>query len=290
MNEHEKENLYRLFREHDQVLGSSRTALVSLHALIQSIEDLKCPNDQFQELLFETFDLIKHTKPRIIPLIHLIEGFEEHMKTHYEGDIDEIKSYAIKLLKEQIALYKSNLNRMSDRGTDFIDDEDVIILHSTSSVVTESMIKAKKVFGRKFKVIMLKQNFVKTKELVNRLSSARIEHLIIPEFDLCHYVEAANKLFIGALSVSNDKQVVCAPGTSNIVSLCHVSEIPVYLFVNSLKFSEEPLEKHSIPEQIESMCKDNFTYRLMIHSHDLLPLDWVDHIITERGELNGFGF
>jgi translation initiation factor 2B subunit (eIF-2B alpha/beta/delta family) len=99
------------------------------------------------------------------------------------------------------------------------------------------LVRAKEIMKKNFKLIILKQDFVKTKLLVRTLSKAKIDLLVVPEYSLSHYIEKANKLFIGAVSIAPDAKVLAAIGTANIVGLCHINEVPVHLFANSLRFS-----------------------------------------------------
>lgn len=52
--------------------------------------------------------------------------------------------------------------------------------------------------------------------------------------------DQGNKVFMGALSITEDMKVISAIGSANIVSLCHLSNLPVYLFANTLKFPTGP--------------------------------------------------
>jgi hypothetical protein len=65
-------------------------------------------------------------------------------------------------------------------------------------------------------VLALKQDFIRTKELVNDLARHGVDHLLIPEYNLSHYLKSATKLFIGAVSVSADNQAVTGVGTANV--------------------------------------------------------------------------
>jgi translation initiation factor 2B subunit (eIF-2B alpha/beta/delta family) len=85
-------------------------------------------------------------------------------------------------------------------------------------------------------VIVLKQDLAKTRRLIKSLSAADIDMEIIPEYSLSHYIEQGSKVFMGALSITKDLKVVSAVGSANIVSLCHLNNLPIYLFANTLKF------------------------------------------------------
>jgi translation initiation factor 2B subunit (eIF-2B alpha/beta/delta family) len=147
------------------------------------------------------------------------------------------------------------------------------------------LVRAKEVLKKNFKLIILKQDFVKTKLLVRTLSKAKIDLLVVPEYSLSHYIEKANKLFIGAVSITPDAKVVAAIGTANIVGLCHLNKVPVYLFANSLKFSFHPSSSQRIHTKTVSTSQDDVKYMLTTHSHDIVDLKLVDHLVTEDGKI-----
>jgi translation initiation factor 2B subunit (eIF-2B alpha/beta/delta family) len=162
-------------------------------------------------------------------------------------------------------------------------------VHTASSDVTKLLAMAREVFQKNFRIIILKQDFVKTKLLIKALSTAKVELQVVPEYSLSHYIEQANKLFIGAVSVTPDAKVVTAIGTSNIVSLCHLNKIPVYLFATSLKFSHHPSSHQKIHTKMVAKSHDDVNYTLTTHSHDIVDLKLIDYLITEDGKVGKRG-
>lgn len=70
---------------------------------------------------------------------------------------------------------------------------------------------------------------------------------------------------------------------TNIVSLCHLNNLPVYLFANTLKFSHRPSSQQKIHRKVESKIHGDVCYQLITHSHDLVDLKHVDFLVTEDG-------
>jgi translation initiation factor 2B subunit (eIF-2B alpha/beta/delta family) len=98
-------------------------------------------------------------------------------------------------------------------------------------------------------------------------------------------LKTATKLLIGAVSITPDKQIITTVGTANIVGLCHLNRIPIYLLVNSLKFAHRIVsEQHIYKVESQRSC-DNLTYRHATYSHDQMDLHLIDHVITEQGEI-----
>jgi translation initiation factor eIF-2B subunit alpha len=285
MKEKDKEILYKLFRDHEDVRGSSRMAMLALRSFIESINELKSHASEIKELITELCDAIKHTEPRIVPLIHMIKAFETEMEGHYGEDLQETKNEAIRILQEKHDLLRSKVEQVIEHGVNLVEDGDTIVVHTASSDVTNMLVRAKEVLKKNFKLIILKQDFVKTKLLVKTLSKAKIDLLVVPEYSLSHYIEKANKLFIGAVSITPDAKVVAAIGTANIVGLCHINKVPVYLFANSLKFSFHPSSSQRIHTKTVPTFQDDVSYALTTHSHDIVDLKLVDHLVTEDGKI-----
>jgi len=85
------------------------------------------------------------------------------------------------------------------------------------------------------------------------------------------------------LSITDDMKVISAIGSANIVSLCHLSNLPVYLFANTLKFSHRHSSQQRIHRKVESKTHGDVSFQLITHSHDTVDLKHVDFLVTEDG-------
>ncbi len=283
MKNKDKKILCSLIRDHEDSLGSSRLTMLALKAFIESIKDVRCNIERVRKLYVELAVAIKNTEPKVIPLIHLIEEFEKEMGDEMGDEIDKLKQKAISILESKHEKIKSKIGKVIEHGLNCINEGDVIVVHTASYDLTNMLVIAKEVFQKNFKAIVLKQDFSKTKRLINKLSEAGVEMQVIPEYSLGHYMDQVNKIFIGSLSVTDDMKVVTAVGTANVVSLCHLNQLPVYMLSNTLKFSHRPSSKQKIHIKIEKRNHDNCSYQLVTHSHDMLDLKHVDYLITEHG-------
>ncbi len=283
MNEADKTILCRLIRDHEDLVGSSRASMLALQAFKNAIQDLKCSPADIRNEYADLADAIKNTRPKIVPLIHLVEEFEKEIAPHFGADEEQMLSKACEILQAKHDRLKEKVAKIIQLGLDCIDDGDVIVMHTASADVTKMIALAKEVMDRNVKVIVLKQDFIKTKKLIDILKLARVELETVPEFSLSHYIGKANKMFTGALSISHDLKIVSAVGTANIASLCHFHKIPVYLFANTLKFSHGLSEDQRIHEKRVATVQDNTSFVLTTYSHDMLDLDMVDFLVTEDG-------
>ena len=285
MNQTEKDILYKLFRNHEDVIGSLSTTMLALDSLVASIHKLKCSREGFKGQLMEITDVVKNTEPKNIPLVHLLEEFEKEMPEVYEKSLQEQKDRAVNIIEQKKQRLGKDMQGVTEKGMNLVENGDVIIVHSTSSVVRDSLIRAHRDMKKKFKVLILKQDFVKTRQVINAFSQAGMEFVVVPEYNLSHSVKTADKLFIGAVSITPDRQVVASAGTANVVSLCHLNKVPVYLLVASLKFAHKSLESQQIHQKEEDMNYGDLHFSLSTFSHDRVDLELIDHLITEEGEV-----
>lgn len=286
MNTKDRDNLYKLFRDMADVLGTSRMTEIALESFIRAIQSLRCSREAILPLFSELSECIKHSRPRVVPLIHLLEEFEDEMRfTRGDVDLEAIRADAVTTLQEKLDAFRERVQRLTERGAHYVQDGDVILVHSASGVVIKILLNAKERLQRTFKVIVLKQDFAKTRQLIQALVQAGIAHEVVPEYDLIHHLPQATKLFIGGVAVTPDRNVVASAGTAGIVSQCHIGKIPVYLFVNSLKFSHQSSQDQHIHRKEEPETRDGLTYSLTTYSHSLVALQLIDHVVTGSGEL-----
>lgn len=287
MNDTNKQSMYKLFRDLGHVQGIARMTLLSLNGFIESIRQLKCTREEIIPLYTELADAIKTAQPNIIPLMHLLELFEDEMQKILKPDMDleEIRQKTIECLQKKIELFKGYAARVTENGLNYINDNDVIIVHSASSVVTNILVQAKEKLNRRFKVIILEHNPERTRQTVQALREADIEHIVAPAHNLSHHIEGANKMFVGALTITSDHKIVAPTGTASTVSLCHLNHITVHLFANSLHYSHRDSVNQYIYKEEEDTTSANVNFSMTTHSHDLVSLDHFDHIVTETGEI-----
>ncbi|MBF0412777.1 MAG: hypothetical protein HQK70_08710 [Desulfamplus sp.] len=286
MKENIRNTMYKLLRDIGDIQGIARTTILALESFITSIRELQCSPEEVTELYEELADSIKKSQPKIIPMIHLIEHFEKDMCHLMKGEpsIEEIKDKAEKSLKEQIQFFKNKAATMTQYGLQYVKNGDVIIVHSASWVITNILIHAKKTTKPMFRVIILEQNKERTRQLIRALSENDIDYHVTPAHDISHYIDRANKMFLGALTITSDHKIVAPSGTAGTVSLCHLNNIKVHLFANTLHYSHLTAADQYIYSEERNTNTANTYFPITKHSHDLIDLSLIDHIITENGE------
>ena len=275
--------LHNLMREHEDVLGSSRSTLLALGSFMASIQELSCPPDRLREQYLELTEAIKKTRPKVIPLIHLIEEFEKEMEPHYSQDPESVKQTAVDILQAKYDKLQTKSGKIIELGLTCIEEGDVIVVHAANANVIGIITLANQVLDKDIKVIVLQQNLAKTKRMISQLRQSNVPLQAVPEYSLSHYIGEANKMFCGALSITADHQVVAPVGTANIASLCHFHQVPVYLFANTLKFAHGVSADQRIHSESVTQDKHDQAYELITYSHDMVDLKMVDYLITEEG-------
>lgn len=283
MNKQDKEILHRLIREHEYVAGSSRATLLALRSFMAAVDELECPIEELGTQFQELTSAIKTTRPKIIPLIHLLEEFEQEMESRFGDDMGQVKEKANALLRTKHEKLQVKSGKIIELGLTCVDDKDTIVVHTVNMNVINILTLAHQVLEKEIHVILLQQEMAQTRRIVNQLRIANMRHEAVPEYALTHFIGKADKMFCAALSITADHQVVAPVGTANIASLCHFHKIPVYLFANTLKFAHGVSGDQRIHQEIVTQAEDTESYELTTYSHDKMDLQLVDFLVTEEG-------
>jgi len=277
-----------LFRDIVKFYSSSQTSIITLNAITAAITELECPTEDFKMELTTVCDIIKNSRPRMFPIDNLIILLEKELqeKDYFsDEDIDARKTAVTKIIESLEERLNDDMNELANQGVKHIEDGDHIILHSVEEGAELLLPEAKRM-GKNFEVLILRQDLVKTKQVINILDTAGIKYTVVPEWDLIHFFDKVNKLFIGAYALTVDGKFVSDSGTSNIVSECHVHKLPVYLFAPTLEITNTFSRDQNIYLKDESVSESGSDYNLISHSSDIVSLDLVDHIITEHGAID----
>ena len=277
-----------LFRDIVKFYSSSQTSIITLNAITAAITELECPTEDFKMELTTVCDIIKNSQPRMFPIDNLIILLEKELqeKDYFsDKDIDVRKTAVTKIIESLEERLNDDMNELANQGVKHIEDGDHIILHSVEEGAELLLPEAKRM-GKNFEVLILRQDLVKTKQVINILDTAGIKYTVVPEWDLIHFFDKVNKLFIGAYALTVDGKFVSDSGTSNIVSECHIHKLPVYLFAPTLEITNTFSRDQNIYLKDESVSESGSDYNLISHSSDIVSLDLVDHIITEHGAID----
>ena len=280
----EQQTIDKLFRDLVRVYSTSATSIIGLDSFQQAIEELVCNDRDLAIEITQLSDAVKNTQPRMFPLDNLMLILDKEIKLLTDENL-LTKESALKLLDTFKKRLESDMEILVKKGVKWIEDADFIVIHSIEENIEHLIPEAKK-RGKQFKILVLKQDIVTTGEILKILTEHQIEFEVIPEYDLVHYLDKITKLFIGTQALTNDNYIICDPGTSNIVSECHIHEIPICLFLKTLKFSHYPASDQNIKKNKFQDEFDGIEYNFSIHSNDIIKINLINHIITEKGELS----
>ena len=283
MSNIEQHTIDKLFRDLSRVYSTSATSMIGLASIKTAIEELVCNDNDLATEIRKLSDAVKNTQPRMFPLDNLMLILDKEIQTLNDekqlskGSIDKIlNTFRIRM--------KSDLDALVDHGVGWIKNDDFIVIHSIEENIEHLIPEAKK-RGINFKILVLKQDIVTTGKILNILNNNQIKYEVIPEYDLIHYFDKITKLFIGTQALTNDNYLICDPGTSNVISECHIHNIPIILFLKTLKLSHHPVTDQNIRKNSFQDEHDGVEYSFSIHSNDIIKLELMSHIITEKGEI-----
>ena len=279
----EQHTIDKLFRDLIRVYSTSATSIIGLCSFQRAIGELVCHDRDLANEITKLSDLIKNTQPRMFPLDNLMFILDKEIKLLRDNNQFTHESVS-SILDKFIRRLESDMNSLVKKGVECIEDGDFIVIHSIEENIEHLIPEAKK-RGVNFKILVLKQDIVTTGKILKILNDHQIEFEVIPEYDLVHYFDKITKLFLGTQALTNDNHIICDPGTSNIVSECHIHEIPIYLFVKTLKFSLHPAADQNILKNSYQDEHNGIEYDFSIHSNDIINLKLINHIITEQGDI-----
>lgn len=284
MSNLEQQTIDKLFRDLIRVYSTSATSMIGLDAIKMAITELACDEAGLADEINKLSDSIKKTQPRMFPLDNLMLILDREVQSLLNAN-QLTKKSIINLIDDFKLRLDSDLDSLIQKSLEWIEDGDFIVIHSIEENI-ENLIPEASQRGKKFKILVLKQDIITTGKILKILRENNIDFEVIPEYDLVHYFGEITKLFIGTQALTNDNYIVCDSGTSNIVSECHIHKVPICLFLKSLKFSHYPASDQNIRKNSYKDEYDGVEYNYSIHSNDVIKLDLIDHIITEKGEVS----
>jgi len=280
----ERETLNELLLYHSNTIGAARLTPLALDALVRAFREVKPTQADLSVLFEEVREAIRDSRPKPIPLIRLLRLFErEFLPIAQTGDFESQRKEAIRLLEEKKALYLQKRDLVTLQGLRHLEDGDSVIVHSAGSVVTNILLEAARQRDPNFMVFVLKLDAVRTPRVAAALEQEGIPHLVVPVHDLCHYQGQANKIFVGALTITPDRKVVAPIGTANVLSICQFVGVKSYLFANTLHYSLGIARTQQIDRTDHEVEDPETTFSVTSHSHDLVDLYLIDTIVNEYG-------
>ena len=286
MKTHMNDALDLLVRYYAKEVGSSGTTVAALNAYIQAVGRIRCPDKMFMDCIRELNCAIGRTQPRIVPLMRILYEFADEMKPYSCRPLETARLHAAAVLEAKRDRFKSDTISLSRHCSGCIAPDDVIIAHCPPGYIRDAFVIAHRELKRPFSVLILKNDVLRTRELVTALQQWDIPHTVTDEFNLIHFIKQADKLFISAASVTTDSHAVACAGAAAVASLCRWYRVPVYLFAETIKFSSTVLSEQHIRMEEQERTEAGYTFHMTGFSHGAIELAMVDHLFTEKGEIS----
>lgn len=289
MNIPKVELFSRLLRELESDIGTGATARTVLESLVDAIWSFKAKNTEGFCSEFEKLtDVISNTEPKFGVLnYHFISLMESFSKTICDKNWDE-KKWKRKAVKQVEDILK-NHNDMRKKILKYAEGIKVegktILIHDHSHTVQDVLCHYKQM-GKKFNIIVAEQDFEKTHDNIERFHNAGIPFKVVPAYMLSHVHEQIDMAFFGALTLKDSMDFVMDPGTIGTISEFHVVNVPIYMFLETSKFSlwkSKPKGEIFMREHQRVHHNKPITYNRIKYSHDRVPLNLFTRVITNEG-------
>lgn len=293
------------------ITGSNARCAALMAAMKDVIIDYETPPDK---------DLSRHLESSVKPCITFLNQCRplsvsmgnaiKFLKTQITGIKSDVSDKeAKKKLCESLDTYvEVNIHLAGRAISKFarkaINDDDVVLVYGSSSLITSCLIDAHKA-GRKFRVVVADGR--------PKLSGSGALHKLTQEGIQCSYIlvngvpyllPEVTKVMFGAHSLLSNGYVVSAVGTSLISLAAHSQNIPVIVCCETYKFCErvqadsivnneigDPLDL--LADQCSDDCNllgketwDELNNLKVLHlTYDVTPPDLIAAVVTELGTI-----
>lgn len=277
--------LSKLFREIESDLGTHKFAMMVLDALRDALVQYKSlPSQRLKTQLLQIFMMLQKTKPRYAMLLNSFYKVLEACEG--KSSKNRIEQISLVLSRINTSYQLEKLQMVQNTGGLNLDGKNILIHDHSHSV--HSFLTALKQQGQEFSVIVAGQDLEKTEDNILFLHNHGIDHKVVPAHMLSHVEKVVDIVFCGATTMQENYHFVMDPGSKAVISHFRLEKKPIYAFLTTSKFSLWPLtdksqesfyktqkKKHHIQKEIE--------FSLLKFSHDRVPVDLVDYIVTEKG-------
>jgi translation initiation factor 2B subunit (eIF-2B alpha/beta/delta family) len=225
-------------------------------------------NKMEKNLLF-----IKEKQNMMAPVINLIKGILSFLKKK------ESPEKIVSFLDNFLISFESSSKKAAENAADFIPENSVLLTHSFSSLVCESILKAQRK-GKNLKVFCTESRpNLEGVKLAEILSKEGIKTTIITDAEGGFLMKEADIFLIGADAI-NKNFLVHKIGTLPITLSAKFFDKQVVSVASSQKFLEEEIQ-NQLPQDKKEIIKKESLNALNFY-FDFTPLTLIDKIITER--------
>ncbi len=277
----------RLFRELEAEIGTGDLAKLVVESLGSSIKSLKVDGaENFCKQFKDLVDIVSNTEPKFGILNYHFSKLKKEYASHLgEHGMKKWKKYAVKQVKKVVKQTKKRKKDLIAHSESLDVEGKTILIHDHSHTVQDVLVNYKKL-GKNFRVVIAEQDFEKTYSNIERLHQAKIAFQVVPSYMLSHVHEQIDMLFFGGLTLKDTMDFVMDPGTHSVISEFNLDQTPVYMFIDTTKFSLWRSKKRGeifIHKHKRAHHSLNLEFDRVKYSHDRVPTKLFKKIITNEG-------
>jgi eIF-2B alpha/beta/delta-like uncharacterized protein len=274
----------------DKIHGASQLARQAVQVLKTAAEHSQAEDtDEFLLELKEVGRRLMSVRPAMAPLYNIIDRLLKTVSGESLGmELSAIRQLTIVKADEAIGDSKQAINRLAEFGSGLIVDHDIVLTHSYSSTVMETL-KAAYSKYKNIEVIATRSGPGRTGvRIADELGHLGVPVTFIDDTAVGIYAASASKVMVGADRICADGRLINGVGTYQLALVAKKAGIPFYVLCETLKFDprlnsdEVDLEEKEASEVIEPGRLPP-EVRVRNPYFDITPLELVTGIVTENG-------
>lgn len=272
-------SIYQLVDEikNDHSHGASYLSVQSMRVMQQ----LTMINEfnSIQQFLAATNDvarLLANCRPSMVSINNLISGYIDELNQHTASmsELEELRLYARTCCESLINDFMAAGSQAIENAAALIGSGDTIVSCSYSSTIYQTLVQARRQ-NKDFGVILARSrsegsNLAYGEMLATELQSAGLESHIIEDDVLPEGAAQATMVLVGADSIRSDGSLVNGYPSLKLAGAARKLNIPFYSICDNWKFDR----RHPVQEIEEP-------------GFDLIPVEFISGIITEKGVIPG---
>ena len=282
----------KILRDLEAEIGTRDVADLVLRALMNSVEYLQCKDmdgfcKQFEDLRL----VLSQTEPKF----GILNYHFSNLSKEFEGlgcgviaskmDMKKWKKKAVNKILEILKTARKQKFNLIDHSEKLNIEGKTILIHDHSHTVQDVLVHYRRT-GKHFRVVIAEQDYVKSHGNIERMHSAGIPFQVVPSYMLSHVHQQIDMLFFGGLTLKDTMDFVMDPGTHSIISEFHAEKKPIFMFINTTKFSLWKSKKRGeifIHKHLRTHHSKPIEYERIKYSHDRVPADLFEKIVTNEG-------
>lgn len=282
-------NFSKLLRDLEAEIGTRDLANMFLHALLDTIKFFQCKDpSEFCKQFKYLVEILSKTEPKFGILNYYMAKFAKAFTGEVCGkgySEQKWKTLVLKHIQGVLDEAKGNKQAILQHAQEIDVEHKTILIHDHSHTVQDVLAHYKKL-GKHFKVVIAEQELDKTQSNIERLYAAQIPFQVVPAYMLSHITDHVDMVFFGGLTLKDTMHFVMDPGTHGIISEFHVEHKPIYMFIDTTKFSLWKSKKRGeifIHKHTRQHHEKPIEYERIKYSHDRVPAELFTKIVTNEG-------